>query len=185
MGIILASQSPRRRELFSLIAPDFFSAAADIDEYSNRVGAADISLDLARQKCRAVARDNTGDTVVACDTLVALGGEIFGKPRDRADAFSMLRKLSGREHEVFTGVAITSPNGADEFTCRTLVVFFDMSDDEINAYIDTGEPFDKAGAYGIQGPAARFVSHIDGDYFNVMGLPVSRVYRSLKKLGVV
>ncbi len=187
MDIILASKSPRRRELFSLITKSFTCVASDVDE--NAVSAADareLCLTLARLKCRDIARRRKSDAVIGCDTVVSSGGRVLGKPRSRDEAREMLTLLSGSAHSVFTGVCLAvPPSGEEGFVCETEVEFFDVSPAEIESYIATDEPYDKAGGYGIQGGAARFVKEIRGDYFNVMGLPVSRLYRLLQKSGVI
>ena len=136
---------------------------------------------LALKKARHVYGSNPGSTVIGCDTGVFLDGEMIGKPKDEADAFEILKKLSGRTHKVITGCAVIGKNGEKSFSQITEVDFYTMSDDEILDYIKTGEPMDKAGAYGIQGFAARFIKEIRGDYFNVVGLPVSMLYRALRK----
>ena len=125
------------------------------------------------------------DVVLSADTVVALGDRILGKPSDKAEAFSMLRSLSGKTHSVYTGVTIKSAEKKRVFAVKTDVLFYPLTDDEINAYIATGEPFDKAGAYGIPGRAAVFVEKIDGDYYSVVGLPLSRCARVLRDFGIV
>ena len=136
---------------------------------------------LARQKAEAVALLFPDDTVIGADTVVALDGEILGKPRDRQDAARMLRLLSGRTHDVFTGVCLMVEGKADTFFEHTRVTFYPLTDKEIADYIATGEPMDKAGAYGIQGRGCTLVEKIDGDYFNVVGLPIARLHRKLKE----
>ena len=138
---------------------------------------------LARYKAEQVFAECPGDTVIAADTLVFLDGEALGKPRDREDARRMLRALSGRSHEVYTGVAVRSPGGSRVRAERTAVRFRHLTDREIEAYLDTGEPMDKAGAYGAQGRAAVFIQGIEGDFFNVMGLPVCALTVMLRELG--
>ena len=186
--ILLASKSPRRRELLSLITPDYECVSSPADESGAlSKDARELCTELARRKCLAAAVIYPKRTVVGCDTVVCLEtGEVLGKPRDAAEAHRMLSLLSGRTHSVFTGVCVAQ-NGkeADAFACRTLVSFYEMSARDIEEYIATGEPFDKAGGYGAQGAAAKFIERIDGDYFNVVGLPVSRVYRSLRALGAL
>ena len=179
--LILASKSPRRKELLSLITADFTVRAAEVDETLP----ADISpkeavLYLSDIKAQAVF--DGVHTVIGADTVVALDGEIFGKPANDGEAFSMLKKLSGREHSVFTGVTVISPKAKTSFYNETKVKFCPLSDDEIKAYIKTGECCDKAGAYGIQGFGSRFVESINGDYFNVVGLPVCKLYHTLRNL---
>lgn len=179
---ILASNSPRRKELLSLITTDFIVRVADVDEtLPDDILPKDAVLYLSDLKARAVF--NGVETVLGADTIVVLDGEILGKPRDDDEAFSMLRALSGRKHSVFTGVTILSQNAEHSFYRETEVYFNELSDEEIWDYIKTGECRDKAGAYGIQGYGSRFVSKINGDYFNVVGLPVSAVYQAIKELG--
>lgn len=176
--VVLASQSPRRKELLRMICPSFEVRPADIDEtLPEGIKAQEAAEYTAKRKAAAC---QCGDAlIIACDTVVIVGGEILGKPSDREDAFRMLRLLSGKTHEVISGVAIEYKGVRRSFSQTTLVTFYDMSDDEINAYLDSGEPFDKAGAYGIQGLGGVFVKGIEGDYFNVVGLPVARLRREL------
>ena len=179
--LILASKSPRRKELLSLITTDFTVCLADVDEaLPEGISPKDAVLYLSGIKARAVS--NGADTVIGADTIVVLDGKILGKPADDDEAFSMLRELSGREHSVFTGVTIISKNGERSFYRETKVKFCPLSDEEIRDYIRTGECGDKAGAYGIQGFGSRFVEGINGDYFNVVGLPVSALYHELMRL---
>lgn len=179
--LILASKSPRRKELLGLITADFEVRAAEVDEtLPAGISPKDAVLYLSDIKARAVY--NGVDTVIGSDTVVALDGEIFGKPADDEEAFSMLKKLSGREHSVFTGVTVISPKAKTSFYNETRVKFCKLLDEEIKAYIKTGECRDKAGAYGIQGFGSRFVEGINGDFFNVVGLPVCRLYHTLRNL---
>lgn len=180
--LILASASPRRQELLKLIDSSFVCAPANIDEtVTENIETEKIPEYLALKKARHVYGSNPDSTVIGCDTGVFLDGEMIGKPKDEADAFEILKKLSGRTHKVITGCAVIGKNGEKSFSQITEVDFYTMSDDEILDYIKTGEPMDKAGAYGIQGFAARFIKEIRGDYFNVVGLPVSMLYRALRK----
>jgi septum formation protein len=139
---------------------------------------------LARQKAAAAAARFPDDVVLAADTAVVLGGEVLGKPADAAAAAMMLRRLSGRAHDVFTGVALAWPGGIVAEVDRTRVWMNALSDEDIAAYVATGEPFDKAGAYGIQGWAARFIPRIEGSYSNVVGLPVATVLQLLTRAGM-
>ena len=176
--LILASKSPRRKELLSIITEDFVIRTADVDESLP----CNIEPDKAVEylsKIKAEPFNNGVDTVIGADTVVAVDGKILGKPKDRDDAYNMLRMLSGKYHSVFTGVTVIKPTGSITFSVETKVKFFDLTDDEINAYIDTSEPYDKAGSYGIQGRGALLVKKIEGDYFNVVGLPVSTLKRYL------
>lgn len=183
---VLASASPRRRELFAMIVPEFECENADVDELCDvPENARALCLELARRKCLAVTARREGCVVIGCDTVVALDGEIFGKPHNPDEARAMLQKLSGRRHTVYTGVYVKCSGGARRFSCRTDVEFFPISETDIARCIATPEPYDKAGGYGIQGQASKFVKGIRGDYFNVMGLPVSRLYRLLYRLDLL
>lgn len=179
--LILASKSPRRQELLKIISADFVIKTADVDEtLPEGVSPKEAVEFLSRIKAEPFK--NETDTVIGADTVVAFDNIILGKPKNRDDAKGMLRMLSGREHSVFTGVTIISPKGAKTFSCETRVKFFELSDEEIEKYVNTGECADKAGAYGIQGFGSLLVEKIDGDYFNVVGLPISKLYRELKPL---
>lgn len=184
--LILASQSPRRQELLKLLTQDFSVCVSDVDEsLPAQIAPQDAVMLLAEQKACAVrdrlCADGAADDllVIGADTVVAAEGEILGKPQDTADAARMLRLMAGRTHEVYTGVSLCGVRREERFYCATRVRFAPMTDEEIEWYIATGEPFDKAGGYGIQGDAARFIEGIEGDYFNVMGLPVRMLYTRL------
>ncbi len=178
--VVLASQSPRRRELLGLLFEHFEVHACETDESLPDGIAPDKAVErLALQKAQAVAPAYPGRLVIGADTIVVLDGAILGKPRDEADAARMLGLLSGRCHAVHTGVALIRDGKTRRFSCRTAVHFAALSPKEIEWYVHTGEPMDKAGAYGIQGYGARFIEGIEGDYFNVMGLPVNRLYREI------
>ncbi|MFT3950688.1 MAG: Maf family protein [Oscillospiraceae bacterium] len=180
--VVLASQSPRRRELLKLICDEFTVAPADADETVTAEllggGAENIPAVFAARKALA-ANAQPADFVIACDTAVLAGDEILGKPADAADAHRMLSMLSGKTHEVVSGVCMRHMGKSLSFSVKTAVEFFPLTDTEIAAYIATGEPFDKAGAYGIQERGALFVRRIQGDYFNVVGLPVGRLNREI------
>jgi len=179
--LILASASPRRRELLGYITTDFEVVATDTDETLPPGTPPDQGVQiLALRKARAVAAAHPQAVVIGADTMVALDGKIYEKPVDTADAARMLRALSGREHLVHTGVAILSSRGEHVFSQETSVRFVQLSEADIAAYVATGEPMDKAGAYGIQGGGALFVSGIRGDFYNVMGLPVCRLAKELR-----
>ena len=186
MGIILASGSPRRRELLEMLGLKFEIRPARGGEHPPEgAGPEETVLALAGAKAEEIAEHSAeNDVIIAADTIVWLDGKLLGKPHDEADAARMLRALSGREHEVWTGVALIS--GAERVSGaeQTYVKFRDLTDGEIAAYIATGEPMDKAGAYGAQGYASLFVEGIRGDFFNVMGLPLCRLGKMLGKLGV-
>lgn len=177
--IILASKSPRRKELLSFITTDFAVKSADVDETLPQGITPDKAVEYL-SKIKAEPFKNENDIVIGADTVVALDGKILGKPRDDADAFATLKMLSGREHSVFTGVSVIKGENIETFSVQTKVKMFELTDEEIEEYIATDEPFDKAGSYGIQGKGSLLVEKIDGDYFNVVGLPISRLNRVLK-----
>lgn len=180
MKIILASNSPRRKELLEQVGIEFEVMSSDVDEITDKTAPADVVMDLSRIKAEAVARNNKGVVVLAADTVVAYNGQILGKPKGEADAFKMLKLLSGKAHQVFTGVTIVDEAGeSNSFFESTDVLMYENSDELIKKYIATGEPMDKAGAYGIQGKGAVLVKEIKGDYNNVVGLPLSRVCKEL------
>ncbi|MBQ3842305.1 MAG: septum formation inhibitor Maf [Ruminiclostridium sp.] len=184
--IILASKSPRRKELFSLITQDFEIIPAVGEERADKtLQPQEYVCELARHKAEEIAARYPDDTIIGADTIVVVNGEILGKPRDESDAKRMLRLLSGTEHSVFTGACIICRNENNAFCDETKVRFFELTEREIDAYVASGEPFDKAGGYGIQDTGALLVSGIDGDYYNVMGLPVGRLYRELLKAGLL
>ncbi len=179
--LILASKSPRRLELLKLITTDFVVKTADADEtLPAKISPADAVKYLSKIKAQPLANGN--DVVIGADTVVAANGKILGKPKNRENAAEMIKMLSGKTHSVFTGVTIIAPQKEITFCVETKVKFYDLTEDEINAYVATGECDDKAGAYGIQGKGSLLVEKIDGDYFNVVGLPVSKLYRELKNL---
>lgn len=176
--LILASKSPRRRELLSLITTDFEIKSADVDETLPE-GISPQEAVLHLSKIKAEPFINGEDIVIGADTVVAVDGKILGKPADRQQAAEMLKSLSGKYHSVFTGVTVIKPEQSVTFSVETKVKFFDLSDDEIDSYVATGECDDKAGAYGIQGKGSLLVEKIDGDYFNVVGLPISKLNKYL------
>ena len=180
--LILASGSPRRRELLGRMGYEFQICSPDVDEHVSG-HARDIVRTLAVRKARAAAERFDRGVIIASDTLVSLDGAPLGKPADADEARRMLRALSGREHEVFTGVClIDAQTGMEEAQAdRTGVRFRPLTDAEIDAYVATGEPMDKAGAYGIQNIGALFVEGIKGDYFNVVGLPLCKLGQVLKE----
>lgn len=183
MALILASASPRRRELLSLITKDFTVETSQVDEAAITAPTpAKLAQALADAKCRAVAAQHPEDIVIGCDTVVDYAGRVFGKPKDHEDALRMLRALSGAQHHVHTGVCIAYPGGEERFTVTTKVKFYPVGEAQLEAYAATGEPYDKAGAYAIQGGAAAFCEGLEGCYYNVMGFPVSRVARALVKI---
>ena len=181
MGLILASQSPRRKELLGLMHIPFTVRVADIDETMDpEKSACDEVARVSALKARAIPRE-TGDVVVAADTIVVCAGKVLGKPHDEAEAVKMLQLLSGRDHQVMTGVTVLTDENCKTFTEITDIHFRELSRREIEAYVATGEPMDKAGAYGIQGGAALFAEKMVGDYYNVMGLPVCSLWKALKE----
>lgn len=180
--IILASGSPRRQELLKLITEDFEICPVDADEtIPDGMPVEMAAAFLADLKASSCAKLFPDKIIIGCDTVVIHDDEIMGKPRNHEDAFRMLRKLSGEVHSVLTGVSLYYNTQTTVFTTETKVEFYLLSDEEINAYLATGEPFDKAGAYGIQGKGSLLVRAIEGDYFNVVGLPVASLARNLKQ----
>lgn len=187
MDIILASQSPRRRELLERMGVgDFRIVTPDIDEQMDRdLPPGELVGRISLEKALAVqSQEGKGPIIIAADTVVALDGAVLGKPADELDAFKMLSTLSGCRHQVYTGLTVL--RGEEQYTVseETTVTFRELSAEEIDRYVATGEPMDKAGAYGIQGYGALLVEGIQGDYYNVMGLPVCRLGLLLRRLGV-
>jgi len=181
--LVLASQSPRRSEILRQAGIPFIVRPVDVDETPLAGEAARAYVErLALAKALAVTA-TPGETVLAADTTVTIDGELLGKPADAADARRMLSLLSGRRHEVLTGICLRHGDTTISDCAITAVWFQTLSGDEIDAYVASGEPEGKAGAYAIQGLASKFVARIEGCYFNVMGLPVSLVYRQLSRLG--
>lgn len=179
MQLILASASPRRKALLSLFHLPFTVRAADIDETMDpEKPPFDEVARVSRSKALAVSRGEE-DIVIAADTIVVCQGKVLGKPHSEAEAAAMLRLLSGRDHQVMTGCTILFGDRAETFTEVTSLHFRPLSEKEIQKYVQSGEPMDKAGAYGIQGGAALFCEKLEGDYYNVMGLPVCRLYETL------
>lgn len=184
--LILASGSPRRRELLTTAGIAFTVVVADTEETLDpALSPEGAAIAIAREKAAAVFAKHPNDTVVGADTIVVFDEHILGKPADEADAARMLALLSGREHTVYTGVCILGPHGETVFSQATVVEFYPLTPAEITAYVASGEPMDKAGAYGIQGLGCVLVKALRGDYFNVMGLPVARLVRELRALGTV
>ena len=179
--VILASQSPRRKELMELFRIPFVVRVADIDETMDPGDPYDEVARVSRLKAMAVPREED-DVVIAADTIVVCDGKVLGKPKDEADAGAMLHLLSGRDHQVMTGVSVLRGEKILSCTEVTDIHFRDLTEKEIESYIRTGEPMDKAGAYGIQGGAALFAEKLRGDYFNVVGLPVCRLGQLLKEI---
>ena len=181
--IILASSSPRRRELLSKAEVKFDICIKSVDEtVPEGMSPAEGAEHTAAVKAMAVAFMNTEAVVIGADTIVVLDGEVLGKPKDKADAAEMLKKLSGKEHEVITGVCLAYKGKYETFHCSSKVKFYELTDDEIRHYVASGEPMDKAGAYGIQGKGMMLVESINGDYCNIVGLPVALTVRRIKEL---
>jgi septum formation protein len=179
--VILASASPRRKELLAYIISEFDVIPSGIDEMATGSPKRQVEM-LAKDKAADIASQYPDALVIGADTLVAVDGQVLGKPKDTADAAAMLRLLSGRTHTVYTGVAVVGSGGTHTAVESTRVTFAPLSDDEITEYIATGEPMDKAGAYGIQGYGGKYITGIEGCFFNVMGLPLNRLYTILKSL---
>lgn len=187
--IILASASPRRRELLEQGGIPFTVIPSQAEEKITTEQPEQAVEELSYLKCSDIYEKSLGDVlVIGADTVVASEGKILGKPSSQKDAVKMLQSLQGREHEVYTGVTIMAREGNENrkktFHEKTKVVFYPMSDEEIRSYVNTGEPMDKAGAYGIQGKSAVFIKEISGDYNNVVGLPLARLYQELKNMGI-
>lgn len=180
--VILASASPRRKEILGKTCIDFEVQVSDCDENIDEKQPDKLVMKLSELKARDVASKNPDAIIIGSDTVVAHKGHIMGKPADRAEAISMIKSFAGDIHQVYTGVTIIIPNEKTyTYNICTDVHVLQMTDEEIERYVDTGEPMDKAGAYAIQGLFAPFISKIDGDYYNVVGLPISSVYAILKK----
>jgi septum formation protein len=183
-NLILASGSPRRKELLQQIHLSFSIEISNADEsFSQGQTPDDVVMELARRKAVSIAAKHPGSFVIGSDTVVVYNGEILGKPSDPEHAKEMLRMLSGRTHSVYTGVSIVKDQSEKMFYKKTEVTFWELTEEEIDMYAASGEPLDKAGGYGIQGLGAFLVKEIQGDYFSVVGLPISQVYRSLKEMG--
>ena len=186
MKLILASASPRRKELLAKTGLAFDIIPAKGEETITKTIPAEVVMELSLQKAREIAEQQTEDCIVnGADTIVAKGDTIMGKPKDEADAFRMLEMISDDCHQVYTGVTIIRTGKNPEtitFAEKTDVYLYPISEKDIHAYIKSGDPMDKAGAYGIQGDFAVHVKGIEGDYYNVVGLPIGRVYQELKKI---
>lgn len=183
--IILASASPRRRELLGQIGLDFQMLVSEVEEKVTTDVPYLVVEQLSAKKAEAVAKKPEAEEsalVIGADTIVACDGQILGKPKDKQEAVYMLQKLQGRSHQVYTGVTLIYQGEVRTFHEATEVEFYPMTDAEITAYVETSDPLDKAGAYGIQGYCARYIKGIVGDYNNVVGLPVGRLYQEIKRL---
>lgn len=185
MEIVLASASPRRQELLRQVGVSFRVVPSQVDEQvSEPMQPGDLVEHLALSKARDVATREPGSLILGADTIVVVAGRVLGKPKDRSDAIGMLQALSGREHQVVTGVALVTADREVVSHEVTTVRFRPLDPGEIERYVDSGEPMDKAGAYGIQGRAAAMISAIEGDYFTVVGLPLCRTVSMLSQFGV-
>lgn len=182
MELILASASPRRRELLQLITGSFRVVTSEVEETQTAQTPAALAGILSAEKCRAVAALYPHACVLGCDTVVECDGETLGKPHDAQQAAAMLQKLSGKTHCVHTGVTLCAAGQESGFVETTRVTFAPLPAQEVTAYTATAEPYDKAGGYGIQGWAARYITRIEGCYYNVMGLPVARLYALLRTI---
>jgi septum formation protein len=182
MKLILASASPRRKEILSNMGYEFEVNPSGVEEVvHHHMTPEETATDLARQKAEDIARRYPEDLVMGADTIVVLDDTVLGKPLDNDDAVRMLRELRGREHQVITGVALIQGQKEHCFSVTTRVWMIDSSEELLSAYVLSGEPLDKAGSYGIQGKGALLVEKIDGDYFNVVGLPIQKIARLLEK----
>ena len=183
--MILASNSQRRQEILKDAGFNFKVMTSNIEEISDKENISERILDIAERKLEQIGKDNANEFILAADTVVELDKNIFGKPKDREEAFKFLKLLSGKIHRVIT--AYVFKNISKNILIREVVIsevkFFDLDDETINWYLDTGEPFDKAGAYGIQGYGRVLVEKIDGDYYSIMGFPISNFLKNLRKIG--
>ena len=183
--MILASNSQRRQEILKDAGFNFRVITSNIEEISDKENVIERILDIAEKKLEQIAKNNVNEFILAADTVVELDKNIFGKPKDREEAFKFLKILSGKVHKVIT--AYVFKNISKNILIKEVVIsevkFFDLDDETINWYLDTGEPFDKAGAYGIQGYGRVLVEKIDGDYYSIMGFPISNFLKNLRKIG--
>jgi len=180
--IILASASPRRKEILELADLKFDVMPSDAQEITTKTAPNEVVMELASIKAKDIYKKSEKQSmIVGADTVVAYQGQILGKPTDKADAKRMLTMLSGQTHEVYTGVCVIEDGKTKTFYEETKVTFYEISDEQIDYYIKTGEPMDKAGSYGIQGKAAVFIKGIEGDYYNVVGFPIARFLQEITK----
>ena len=183
--MILASNSQRRQEILKDAGFNFRVITSNIEEISDKENVIERILDIAEKKLEQIAKNNVNEFILAADTVVELNKNIFGKPKDRKEAFKFLKTLSGKIHKVIT--AYVFKNISKNILIREVVIsevkFFDLDDETINWYLDTGEPFDKAGAYGIQGYGRILVEKINGDFYSIMGFPISNFLENLRKIG--
>lgn len=184
MKLILASKSPRRKEILKNAGYEFEISETNADEsVSDNTSPFDMPVLISKIKANAV-KFNENEVILAADTIVISSGKAFGKPKDKNDAIKMLKTLSGKTHNVATGITIKSKSKEKSFSVITKVSFFKLSNEEIEKYVNSNEPYDKAGAYGIQGKAALFIKKINGDYLNVVGLPISQIYKALAEFDI-
>lgn len=191
MKVVLASGSPRRKEILSQAGVEFEICASDKEEVITSTIPYEVVCELSKQKAEDVASKYlTGDStedgiiVIGADTVVSCDNEILGKPKDRADAVRMMNMMSGKKHQVYTGVTLAYAGKSHTFYAITDVCVRKLTDSEIDAYVDTDEPYDKAGAYAIQGMFAKYVTGIEGEYHNVMGFPIAKIYDECKKMEI-
>lgn len=184
--MILASKSPRRKEIMESFGFNFKIITPDIDEISDEIEIIDQIMDIARKKALEVSKEFTGDYILAADTVVVLDNKVFGKPKDKIEAKEMLKLLSNRTHEVITAYCLLNLDKNVEIVSHdtTEVKFKDLTDEVIEWYLSTGESLDKAGSYGIQGKGAFLIDNINGDFFSVMGLPIERIVSDLLSIGL-
>ena len=184
--MILASKSPRRKEILENFGFNLQIKTKEIEEVSSKENIIEKIKDISNKKAYEVANENKDDFIVSADTIVSINNKILGKPKNQEDVYNMLRKLSGKSHEVITAFSIININKNIYYSDAeiTKVFFNEITDAEIKWYIETKEPFDKAGSYGIQGKGALFVNKIEGDFFSVMGFPLGKFLRALKKLNI-
>lgn len=182
MKIILGSKSPRRKELLNLLGYDFQIVVSDVDEKVAYSSFKDMVLKIALKKAEAIASNYLDYLIISADTIVVCGDEVLGKPKDRDDCRRMIKLLQGNTHFVYTAVVLMYQKETKYFVEETKVWVTKMSDEEIETYINTNEPYDKAGGYGIQGIFGKYIEKINGDYYNVMGLPICRLNKEINKL---
>lgn len=182
--LILASASPRRSEILSLAGYDFNVVPSNASEIACGLSAEKLVVANAGAKAKDVFEKNSGAVVLGADTVVALGSAVLGKPKDEAEAKAMLKLLSGSRHRVLTGFSVVTENGETSGYCETVVKFRDLTEKEIDAYVKTGEPLDKAGAYGIQEKGCLLAESVEGDFYNIIGLPIAKICNVLAENGV-
>ena len=180
--LILGSKSPRRYEIMKMAGYDFKVVVSDVCENVDSVSITDMSLKIAKKKCDAIFKNYQDDIIVSADTIVVIDGVVLGKPKDKCDARYMINTIKNRMHLVYTSVIVKTKYEEYAFTEETKVYVSSISDEEIEAYINTKEPYDKAGAYAIQGYFAKYIEKIEGDYYNVMGLPIHKLSKILDNI---